>query len=111
MTNPFESLASLDKLIHEPARLAILTALSGVVEADFLFLEQLTGLTKGNLSTHLSKLEDAGMVKINKKFAGKKPVTKIQLSKEGQVAIEAYWKHLQELKEKSSTWQNQEASE
>ena len=50
----------LDRLIHEPGRLAILTVLSSVTDADFVFLLRATGLTKGNLSSHLSKLEDAG---------------------------------------------------
>ena len=54
---------TLDRLIHEPGRLAILTVLSSVADADFVFLQRATGLTKGNLSSHLTKLEDAGLVR------------------------------------------------
>ena len=63
----------LDRLIHEPGRLAILTVLASVQDADFLFLLRATGLTKGNLSSHLAKLEDAGLVTIEKRFIRKKP--------------------------------------
>jgi DNA-binding transcriptional ArsR family regulator len=55
---------ALDRLVHEPGRLAILTVLSSVSDADFLFLQRTTGLTKGNLSSHLAKLEDGGLVAI-----------------------------------------------
>ncbi|MEX1127939.1 MAG: transcriptional regulator [Vicinamibacterales bacterium] len=71
MPTPFEHLAALNRLVHEPSRLAILTALSACEKADFLFLLNITGLTKGNLSSHLSKLEQAGLVTIEKKFEGK----------------------------------------
>jgi len=63
----------LDRLIHEPARLAILTVLSSVRAADFVFLQRTTGLTQGNLSSHLTKLEDAGLVRIEKCFVGQAP--------------------------------------
>jgi DNA-binding transcriptional ArsR family regulator len=111
MPTPFESLAALDKLIHEPARLAIMTALSGIVDADFLFLERLTGLTRGNLSTHLSKLEEAELLQITKKFVGKKPITLVHLTEKGQQAIDWHWKQLEELKDKARTWQSQTAEE
>ena len=62
MKPPFKSLAELDRTIHDPSRLAILTALSSCRSADFLYLQRLTGLSKGNLSSHLAKLEDAGLV-------------------------------------------------
>ena len=62
----------LDRLVHEPGRLAILTVLSAVADADFVFLQRTTGLTKGNLSSHLAKLEDAGLVTIEKRFVRKK---------------------------------------
>jgi DNA-binding transcriptional ArsR family regulator len=62
----------LDRLIHEPGRLAILTVLSSVQAADFVFLQRTTGLTKGNLSSHLTKLEEAGLIEIHKRFVGKK---------------------------------------
>ena len=74
----------LDRLIHEPGRLAILTVLSSVTDADFVFLQRATGLTKGNLSSHLSKLEDAGLVAIEKRFVRKKPNTKLAVTAEGK---------------------------
>ena len=67
----------LDRLVHEPGRLAILTVLSSVADADFTFLQRATGLTKGNLSSHLAKLEDAGLVAIEKRFIRKKPNTSV----------------------------------
>ena len=98
MSNPFEDLASLDRLIHEPARLAILTALSACEKADFIFLLNVTGLTKGNLSSHLSKLERAGLVDIQKRFEGKQPVTYAQLTPEGRDAVKEHWKRLESLR-------------
>ena len=62
---PFEELANLDRLIHEPTRLAILTALAACEKADFLFLQRITGLTKGNLSVHLTKLQEVGQLRRN----------------------------------------------
>ncbi len=99
MDRPFEELAALDKLVHEPARLAILTALSACSSADFLFLQQLTGLTRGNLSSHLSKLEEAGLVKIEKRFLGKTPNTLISLTETGMTAIERHWQLLESLRQ------------
>lgn len=88
----------LDRLIHEPGRLAIMTVLSSVQAGDFLFLQRTTGLTKGNLSSHLSKLEEAGMVKIEKKFVLKKPNTSVGLTPEGRKRISAHWDQLEKLK-------------
>jgi len=81
---------TLDPLVHAPARLAILTVLSVVDEADFRYLLYATGLTKGNLSAHLSKLEEAGYVHIEKTFRGKLPLTLCRLSPEGRRALETY---------------------
>lgn len=107
MTELFEELAALDKLIHEPARLAIMTALSACESADFLFLQQLIGLTKGNLSSHLAKLEDAGLVEIRKQFVGKKPNTMVSLSDAGRQAIERHWQQLAELRHHASHWRKE----
>ena len=89
----------LDRLIHEPGRLAILTVLSSVTDADFVFLLRATGLTKGNLSSHLSKLEDAGLVAIEKRFVRKKPNTNVALTAEGRQRIAAHWEQLERLKQ------------
>lgn len=80
----------IDRVIHEPSRLLILGHLSVVEEADFLYLENLTGMTRGNLSSHLSKLEDAGYVYITKEFVGKMPRTVIELSEKGRTALGDY---------------------
>lgn len=106
-SSPFEDLAGLDKLIHEPARLAILTALSSARKVEFLFLQSLTGLTKGNLSAHLSKLEDATLVVIHKQFEGKKPITYVELSAKGRDAIDAHWQRLDALHKQSRNWQGE----
>ena len=89
----------LDRLIHEPGRLAILTVLSSVTDADFVFLQRATGLTKGNLSSHLTKLEDAGLVAIEKRFVRRKPNTNVTLTAEGRQRIAAHWDQLERLKQ------------
>ena len=81
---------ALDKLVHEPARLAIMANLYVVERADFMFLMRRTELTFGNLSSHLSKLEAAGYVRIEKTFKGKKPRTLVHLTKVGRKAFDSY---------------------
>ena len=83
-------LPRVDPLIHVPARLAIVATLAAVEEADFRYLLRATGLTKGNLSAHLSKLADAGYVHITKTFRGKYPWTLCRLTPKGRAAFEAY---------------------
>jgi DNA-binding transcriptional ArsR family regulator len=104
MSLPFEELADLDRLVHEPARLAILTALAACKAADFLYLQRLTGLTKGNLSSHLSKLESAKFVLIEKEFVGKIPNTRISITKSGRSAVERHWKRLDQIRQTSLHW-------
>ncbi|HEY5275741.1 MAG TPA: transcriptional regulator [Coriobacteriia bacterium] len=93
----------LDRLIHEPGRLAILTVLSSVNDADFVFLQRTTGLTKGNLSSHLAKLEEAGLVEIEKRFVHRKPNTNIALTTVGRQRIAHHWDQLERLKSLSET--------
>ncbi len=100
----FEELANLDRLIHEPARLAILTALSACRKVDFLFLQRLTGLTKGNLSGHLMKLAEGGLVEIGKGYVGKIPNTSVQLTDAGRTAIERHWEQLAQLHSEATQW-------
>ena len=95
-----QSLLDVDRTIHEPARLLIMTILSMAEKADFLFLLNETGLTKGNLSTHLSKLESVGYVQIEKTYRGKVPQTLCSLTKEGQVAFENYRKQINQFLKK-----------
>ena len=92
----------LDRLIHEPGRLAILTVLSSVTDADFVFLQRTTGLTKGNLSSHLTKLEDAGLVAIEKRFVRKKPNTNVALTALGRTGIAHHWAQLERLRNLSN---------
>jgi len=95
---PFQELAGMDRLVHEPARLAILTSLGTCESADFLFLQRLTGLTKGNLSSHLAKLEEAGLVAVTKRFVGRKPLTTVALTAAGAEATDRHWAELQRLR-------------
>src|SRR3954469_5454910 len=88
----------LDRLVHEPARLALMTVLAYVGDADFVFLQRATELTKGNLSSHLSKLEDAGLVRVEKRFVERKPRTSVALTAQGKRRVERHWQQLDRLK-------------
>lgn len=88
-------ISQLDRLVHEPARLAIMSILFAVDEADFLFLLHETGLTKGNLSTHLSRLEKAEYIEIEKGYVGKLPQTLCRMTDQGKKAFEDYRKQLE----------------
>jgi DNA-binding MarR family transcriptional regulator len=90
------SLAEVDRIVHEPARLMILLVLYTVEVADFTFLINATELTDGNLSSHLSKLEAAGYVEVDKGFSGKKPRTRLRLTKLGRQAVENYRSTMQQ---------------
>ena len=90
MTPDLQALATLDRVIHEPARLMIMTVLYAVNEADFLYLQRECGLTQGNLSSHLAKLETAEYVLIEKTFKGKYPLTICSLTQKGRAAFEEY---------------------
>ena len=88
----------LDRIIHEPARLRIMMILSGIESADFNFLLSTLGLTKGNLSRHIEKLELADYVKVNKTFKGRIPNTSYQLTPIGSGALTQYWKELDSIR-------------
>ena len=104
MSTPFEEIANLDRTVHDPARLAILTALSACERADFLFLQRVIGLTKGNLSSHLGKLEEAGLVEIEKRFVDKKPQTLVRLTTGGRKGVEDYWIEVETLRKRAAAW-------
>ena len=87
----------IDRMIHEPARLSIMVVLYVVERADFTFLMNQTGLTWGNLSSHITKLEDAGYVNIEKKFIGKKPQTLANLTESGRESFRIYRQQMQSL--------------
>ena len=92
-----QPLAELDRVIHEPARLLLVATLSVVESADFLFLMNQTKLTRGNLSSHLSKLEAAGYVEIKKEFVEKIPRTLLRLTEEGRNAFVEYRQQMQQV--------------
>lgn len=92
-----DGVLALDRLVHEPARLAILTVLSQAEYADFSFLEMACRLSKGNLSSHLSKLEAGGLVVIEKRFEGKRPQTRASITPQGRAALAEYRDHLRAL--------------
>ncbi len=83
-------LAGLDKVIHEPGRLAIVSYLAVVEEADFLFLLDQTGLTRGNMSSHIAKLEKAGYLEVDKTFVERVPRTTYRLTASGREAFDSY---------------------
>ena len=91
-------MSEIDRVIHEPARLRILTILSGVDATDFSFLLSTLGLTKGNLSSHMDKLEKAGFVDINKSFNGRVPHTEFRITDEGRQALTQYWRDLDAIR-------------
>lgn len=84
----------IDKMLHEPARLKIMAKIYVLDNADFLFLKQQTGLSSGNLSAHLIKLEKAGYVSIKKKFQGRRPHTTLKITKKGRDAFSSYKKKI-----------------
>ena len=108
MSEPFEELVGLNKLIHEPARMAILSVLSACKSADFTFLQRTTGLTQGNLSGHLAKLEEAGLLQVDKQFVNRRPNTMVSLTARGRNEIEDHWKQLEWLRRETQNWKKAE---
>ena len=84
-------MAGLDRIIHEPVRLRIASILAGVETADFKFMISTLGLSKGNLSSHIDKLEQAGYVEVRKSFNGKIPRTDYALTQQGRKALSQHW--------------------
>ena len=94
------NIQDVDRLIHEPSRLIIIAQLYVVQSADFLFLQNQTQMTPGNLSAHLSKLEDAGYVEVTKEFIERKPHTALALTKKGRAAFKEYRRKVKQFIEK-----------
>jgi len=94
MTDRLPNLQDLDRVIHEPSRLLLVALLSSVESADFLFLLKQSRLTKGNLSVHLTRLEEAGYLSVKKSFRGKIPHTEYALTPKGASAFDRYRKSL-----------------
>ena len=95
--NNAPSIPAIDKLIHEPARLIIMANLFVVESVDYLFLQRQTGLTWGNISSHVSKLEKAGYVAVDKEFLDKKPHTTLKLTKQGRAAFQEYKQNMKQV--------------
>jgi DNA-binding MarR family transcriptional regulator len=101
MSNDLRTLTDVDRLLHEPSRAVIVAILAAVESADFVFLQRETGLTRGNLSTHLTKLEQAGYISIEKTFRNKYPLTLCRLTETGRQAFAAYRQKLAEFVEQT----------
>jgi DNA-binding transcriptional ArsR family regulator len=88
---------SINRVVHEPVRLAILKILTSAKEVDFNFLLTTLGLTKGNLATHINKLETAGFIDVKKEFRGKMPHTSYRITKTGRRQFQKYWENMKAL--------------
>lgn len=93
----FPEVGEIDRLIHEPVRLLLLAHLYVVESADFLFLMNQLNLTFGNLSSHMSKLEEAGYISVEKEFVEKKPITRLRLTEVGRAAFDDYKARMKHL--------------
>jgi DNA-binding MarR family transcriptional regulator len=102
MNEELRSLVEFDRVIHEPSRLMIAAILYVVESADFLYLQRETGLTKGNLSSHLAKLEEAGYLEVEKTYRGKIPMTICKLTDEGRKAFEQYRSQMKKFVDQST---------
>lgn len=92
-----EAVLQLDRLVHEPARLMILSILAGAEHVEFRFIEEMSGLTKGNLSSHLSRLQAAGLIEITKSFRGRRPLTTLRISEAGRRSLSEYRQRLRDV--------------
>ena len=90
-------LSEIDRLVHEPARFQVLALLYVIESADFTFIMNQLGLTWGNLSAHITKLEEGGYVAVEKGFKGKRPQTMLSLTKEGRKAFQAYRQTMKQM--------------
>ena len=96
----FEALliaGEIDKVVHEPARLLILSILYVIDSADFVFIHNQTGLTRGNISTHMSKLEGAEYIQVTKEFVNRKPVTVLSITEKGRTALKTYREQMKKI--------------
>lgn len=95
--NDLAALNEIDRLIHEPARLMVMALLYVVSSADFTFILNQTGLTWGNLSAHISKLEEAGYLEVEKAYKGRRPNTLLRLTDQGRAAFQIYRRSLKQV--------------
>jgi len=97
LDKPLRTILELDRMVHEPARLAILTVLASAGSVEFKFLEMVTGLSKGNLNSHATKLETAEYLEVIKTFRGKIPVTSFRITTRGKQALTGYWRQMNQV--------------
>jgi len=88
---------NINRVVHEPVRLAILKILTSAKEVDFNFLLTTLGVTKGNLATHVNKLETTGLIEVKKEFRGKVPHTAYKITRTGRRQFQKYWQNLKGL--------------
>ena len=88
---------SINRIVHEPVRLAILKILTAAKEVDFNFLLTTLGLTKGNLATHINKLETSGLIDVKKEFRGRMPHTSYRITQKGRRQFQKYWEDMKDL--------------
>ena len=93
----FSGIAEIDRLVHEPARLMVMASLYVVESADYTYLMRQADITWGNLSAHISKLEEAGYIEIEKTYRGKRPYTLLRMSPQGREVFEEYVKKMKNI--------------
>jgi DNA-binding MarR family transcriptional regulator len=96
-SNNLAALGDIDRLIHEPGRLMLMALLFVVQSADFTFLMIQTGLTWGNFSAHMTKLEEAGYIEVEKAFKGRRPNTMLKLTPQGREAFKTYRREMKQV--------------
>ena len=104
MSEPVREIVNVDRVVHEPARLAILVVLGACAAADFKYLQSITGLSASNLSVHLTKLEEHELIAIEKTFVRKKGRTMCRLTKKGKEALREYRELIAEPKRSDRRW-------
>jgi len=104
MAGPFDAIRNFDRLVHDPSRLVILTALDACGGSEFMPLQFLTGLSRGNLSLHLGKLFGKGLISIEKKDRLTRTATWIRLTPKGRKAVRSHWRRLEEVRREVAQW-------
>jgi DNA-binding transcriptional ArsR family regulator len=104
VSEPFEDLFTVDRVVHEPARLAILTILEACDCADFLFLASATGVSLGNIAAHLARLEAVGLVAVAKRVRWRRAYTEVRLTPAGRAGIREHWRRLDEARRTAEGW-------
>ena len=102
--DPVKELVELDKIVHEPRRFGILNALNEAGNLGSIYLRRVTGLSQGNLATHLRKLEDAGLVEIRKHTILRRPYLRVHITDAGRKALTSHWRRLKDLEREMKGW-------